>query len=53
MIDSDTGRDVLWHPWAGFFEGKDKMAARYFKVKYDFLTNEARNKCSRAYLIFM
>ena len=29
----------------GIFMGKNKMAARYFKVKYDFLTNEARNKC--------
>ena len=25
---------------------KDKMAVRYFKVKYDFSTNEARNKCN-------
>ena len=23
----------LWHPWAEFFKGKNKMAARYFKVK--------------------
>ena len=28
----------------GFFKGKNKMAAIYFKVKYNFLTNEARNK---------
>ena len=35
----------LWHPWAEFFRGKNKMAAKYFKVKYDFSTNEARNKC--------
>ena len=25
---------------------KDKMAVRYFKVKYDFSTNEARNMCN-------
>ena len=25
---------------------KNKMVARYFKVNYDFLTNEARNKCN-------
>ena len=24
---------------------KNKMVARYFKVKYDFSTTEARNKC--------
>ena len=36
----------LWHPWADFFKGKNKMAAKYFKVKYDFSTNEARNKCN-------
>ena len=30
-----------WHPWAKFFKGKNKMAARYFKVKCDFSTNEA------------
>ena len=27
---------------------KNKMAARYFKVKYDCSTNEARNKCNTA-----
>ena len=25
------------------------MAAKYFKVKYDFLTNEARNKCNTSF----
>ena len=39
----------LWHPWAEFFKGKNKMAAKYFKVKYDFLTNEARNKCNTSF----
>ena len=34
----------LWHLWAEFFKGKNKMAARYLKVKYDFSTNKARNR---------
>ena len=25
------------------------MAAKYFKVKYDFSTNEARNKCNTSF----
>ena len=32
-----------------FFRGKNKMAAKYFKVKYDFSTNEARNKCNNSF----
>ena len=28
---------------------KNKMFARYFKVKYDFSTNEARNKCNTSF----
>ena len=28
---------------------KNKMVARYFKVKYDFSTNEARNKCNTSF----
>ena len=32
-----------------FFEGENKMGARYFKVKYDFLTIEARNKCNTSF----
>ena len=28
---------------------KNKMVARYFKVKYDFSTNEARNKCNSSF----
>ena len=28
---------------------KKKMVARYFKVKYDFSTNEARNKCNSSF----
>ena len=28
---------------------KSKMVARYFKVKYDFSTNEARNKCNTSF----
>ena len=35
---------------AEFFKGKNKMAARYFKVKYDFSTNKARNKCNTSFL---
>ena len=27
------------------------MAARYFKVKYDFSTNEARNKCNTSFYV--
>ena len=32
-------------PLGGIFKGKNKMPARYFKVKYDFSTNEAMNRC--------
>ena len=39
----------LWHPWAEFFKGKNKMAAKYFKVKYDFSTKEARSKCNTSF----
>ena len=28
---------------------ENKMAARYIKVKYDFATNEARNKCKTSF----
>ena len=28
---------------------KNKMAARYFKVKYYFSTNKARNKCNTSF----
>ena len=28
---------------------KNKMVARYFKVKYNFSTNEARNKCKTSF----
>ena len=30
-------------------EVQNKMATRYFKVKYDFSTNEARNKCNTSF----
>ena len=33
----------------GLFKVKNKMVARYFKVKYDFSTNEARNKCNSSF----
>ena len=33
-----------------FLKGKNKMAAKYFKVKYDFSTNGARNKCNTSFL---
>ena len=36
MSWAGISRVPLWHPWAEFFKGKNKMAARYFKVKYDF-----------------
>ena len=42
-------RVALLHPWAGFCKSKNKMATRYFKVKYDFSTNEARNKCNTSF----
>ena len=32
-----------------FFKGKNKMAARYFKIKYVFSTNEARNKFNTSF----
>ena len=32
----------------GDFQGQ-KMTARYFKVKYDFSTNEARDKCNTSF----
>ena len=31
------------------FKGKNKMAACYFKVKYAFSTNEARNMCNTSF----
>ena len=31
------------------YKVKNKIAARYFKVKYDFSTNEARNKCNTSF----
>ena len=49
MSWAEISRVPLWHPWEEFFKGKNKMAARYFKVKYDFLTNEARNKCNTSF----
>ena len=33
----------------GFFMGKNKMAAIYIKVRYDFSKNEARNKCNTTF----
>ena len=33
---AEISRVPLWHPWAEFFKGKNKMAARYFKVQYVF-----------------
>ena len=27
-----------------FLKGTNELAAKYFRVKYDFLTNEAKNK---------
>ena len=32
---------------------KNKMVARYFKVKYDFSTNEARNKCNNHFHVIL
>ena len=29
------------------------MAAKYFKVKYDFSTNEARNKCNTSFHVIL
>ena len=49
MSPAEISRVPLWHPWAEFLKGKNKMAARYFKVKYDFSTNEARNKCNTSF----
>ena len=57
MIDSDTmgcpeQKSVGCHFGTlgrNFFKGKNKMAARYFKVKYGFSTNEARNKCNTSF----
>ena len=49
-VSAGISRVPLWHPWAEFFKGKKKMAAKYFKVKYDFSTNEARNKCNTSFL---
>ena len=31
------------------YKVQNKIAARYFKVKYDFSTNEARNKCNTSF----
>ena len=39
----------LWYPWAEFFKGKNKMAAKYLKGKYNCSTNEARNKCNTSF----
>ena len=46
---------VLFLVIRGYLQGRKvigkvekKMAARYFKVKYDCSTNEARNKCNTA-----
>ena len=36
MSWAGISRVPLWHPWALFLKGKNKMAARYFKVKYNF-----------------
>ena len=49
MFWAGISRVPLWHPWADFFKGKNKMAAKYFKVKYDFSTNEARNKSNTSF----
>ena len=46
---AEISRVPLWHSWAEFFRDKNKMAARYFKVKYDFSTNKARNKCNTSF----
>ena len=35
------------------FKVEKKIAARYFKVKYDFLTNEARNKCKTVFHVIL
>ena len=49
MSWAGISRVPLWHPWAEFFKGKNKMAAKYFKVKYNFSTNEARSKCNTSF----
>ena len=49
MSPAEISRVPLWHPWAEFFRDKNKMAARYFKVKYNFSTNEARNMCNTSF----
>ena len=54
MVDSDTigcshKKSAGCHHSAEFFKGKNKMAVIYFKVKYDFSTNEARNKCNTSF----
>ena len=49
MSWAGISRVPLWHPWAEFFKSKNEMAARYFKVKYNFLRNEARNKCNTSF----
>ena len=49
MSCAGISRVPLWHPWAEFCKGKNKMAAKYFKVKYDFSTNEARSKCNTSF----
>ena len=43
--DRRTEKNTL-APLGGFFEGKNKMAVRHFKVKYGFSTNKSRNKCN-------
>ena len=57
MIDSDT-MGCPQQKSAGchfgtlgrnFLRAKTKMAARYFKVKYNFSTNEARNMCNTSF----
>ena len=34
----------------GHFQGRKQNGRRYFKVKYDLSTNEARNKCNTSFL---
>ena len=34
----------------GHFQGRKQNGRHYFKVKYDFSTNEARNKCNTSFL---
>ena len=41
---AEISRVPLWHPWAEFFKGKNKMAARYFKVKYVFFNKSSQEQ---------